>query len=61
MEAMKLQKQVPVTAMLDPKIVIPAIGSAFAKLRRQGTHEARRLYSRPPIKDRAEFYPTKSD
>ena len=32
MEAMKLQKQVPVTAMLDPKIVIPAIGSAFAKL-----------------------------
>src|SRR5271156_6403220 len=32
MEAMKLQKQVPVSAMLDPKIVIPAIGSAFAKL-----------------------------
>ena len=32
MEAMKLQKQVPVTAMLDPKIVIPAIGSAFVKL-----------------------------
>src|SRR6202048_1231822 len=32
METMKLQKQVPVTAMLDPKIVIPAIGSAFAKL-----------------------------
>src|ERR1019366_9453650 len=28
----KLQKQVPVTAMLDPKIVIPAIGSAFVKL-----------------------------
>src|SRR6202795_657795 len=32
MEAMKLQKQVPVRAMLDPKIVIPAIGSAFVKL-----------------------------
>src|SRR6202161_3250920 len=32
MEAMKLQKQVPVSAMLDPKIVIPAIGSAFVKL-----------------------------
>ena len=29
MEAMKLQKQVPVTAMLDPKIVLPAIGSAL--------------------------------
>src|SRR6202522_2371671 len=32
MEAMKLQKQVPVSAMLDPKIVVPAIGSAFVKL-----------------------------
>src|SRR5713226_8688290 len=32
MEAMKLQKRMPVSAMLDPKIVIPAIGSAFAKL-----------------------------
>src|SRR3982075_2192719 len=32
METMKLQKQVPVSAMLDPKIVIPAIGSAFAQL-----------------------------
>ena len=32
MEAMKLQKQVPVSAMLDPKIVLPAIGSAFAGL-----------------------------
>src|ERR1700756_3841253 len=32
MEAMKLQKQDPVSAMLDPKIVMPAIGSAFAKL-----------------------------
>jgi K+-transporting ATPase ATPase B chain len=29
---MKLQKQVPVSAMLDPKIVWPAIGSSFAKL-----------------------------
>src|SRR5258708_33215152 len=32
METMKLQKQVPVSAMLDPKIVLPAIWSAFAKL-----------------------------
>jgi potassium-transporting ATPase ATP-binding subunit len=32
MDTMKLQKQVPVSAMLDPKIVFPAIGSAFAKL-----------------------------
>ena len=32
MEAMKLQKRMPVSAMLDPKIVIPALGSAVAKL-----------------------------
>jgi potassium-transporting ATPase ATP-binding subunit len=32
METMKLQKQVPVTAMLDPKIVVPAIASSFVKL-----------------------------
>src|SRR5476649_895723 len=32
METMKLQKQVPVSAMLDPKIVVPAIGSALVKL-----------------------------
>ena len=32
MEAMKLQKQVPVSAMLDQKIVFPAIGASFAKL-----------------------------
>src|SRR3954464_11399378 len=32
METMKLQKQVPVSAMLDPNIVLPAIGSAFGKL-----------------------------
>src|ERR1700690_306801 len=32
METMKLQKRVPVSAMLDPKIVFPAIGSAFVKL-----------------------------
>jgi potassium-transporting ATPase ATP-binding subunit len=32
MEALKLQKQAPVSAMLDPKIVLPAIGSAIAKL-----------------------------
>eukprot|EP01035_Chromulina_nebulosa_P061476 gene61476-84091_t len=32
METLKLQKRVPVSAMLDPKIVVPAIGSAFKKL-----------------------------
>src|ERR1700686_561144 len=32
MKALKLQKQVKASAMLDPKIVLPAIGSAFVKL-----------------------------
>src|SRR5664279_1627191 len=32
MEVVKLNKRMPVSAMLDPKIVLPAIGSAFAKL-----------------------------
>src|SRR5437588_10314412 len=32
METMKLQKKVTASAMLDPKIVVPAIRSAFAKL-----------------------------
>ena len=32
MEAMKLQKKVTASTMLDPKIVMPAIGSAFVKL-----------------------------
>ncbi|MDE2241426.1 MAG: potassium-transporting ATPase subunit KdpB [Bradyrhizobium sp.] len=32
MEAMKLQKRVAVSTMLDPRIVMPAIGSAIAKL-----------------------------
>ena len=32
METMKLQKRVPVSAMLDPRIVFPAIGSSFVKL-----------------------------
>src|SRR5579859_4422357 len=32
METMKLQKRVAVSAMLDPKIVAPAVGSALAKL-----------------------------
>src|SRR5271165_2700162 len=32
METMKLQKKTPVSAMFDPKIVIPAIGSAVKKL-----------------------------
>jgi K+-transporting ATPase ATPase B chain len=32
MEVVKLNKRMPVSAMLDPKIVVPAIGSAFLKL-----------------------------
>jgi K+-transporting ATPase ATPase B chain len=32
METSKLRRQMPVTALTDPKIVVPAIGSAFAKL-----------------------------
>ena len=32
MEMIKNSKRAPVTAMLDPKIVIPALGSAFVKL-----------------------------
>jgi K+-transporting ATPase ATPase B chain len=32
MEALKLQKQAPVSALLDPKIVLPAIRAAFVKL-----------------------------
>ncbi|MGL4556999.1 MAG: hypothetical protein ACRCV5_05825, partial [Afipia sp.] len=32
METVKLQKRTTGSAMLDPKIVFPAIGSAFAKL-----------------------------
>src|SRR3979411_1952802 len=32
METLKLQKRAPVSTMLDPKIVMPAIGSAFVKL-----------------------------
>ncbi|HEY8332575.1 MAG TPA: potassium-transporting ATPase subunit KdpB [Tardiphaga sp.] len=32
METLKLQKRVPMSAMLDAKIVVPAIGFAFAKL-----------------------------
>src|ERR1700716_4197668 len=32
MEPLKLQKQAPVSALLDPKIVMPAIGAAFVKL-----------------------------
>src|SRR6218665_4183514 len=32
METLKLQKRVPVSAMLDAKIVLPAIRSAFTKL-----------------------------
>src|SRR6202049_3913097 len=32
METLKLQKRAPVSTMLDPKIVIPAIGSSFVKL-----------------------------
>src|ERR1700738_2459305 len=32
MEVVKTNKRAPVSTMLDPKIVMPAIGSAFAKL-----------------------------
>src|SRR6266481_767996 len=32
MEVVKMNKRMPVSAMLDPKIVMPAIGSAFVKL-----------------------------
>src|SRR6202035_1686541 len=32
METSTLRKQMPVSALLDPKIVVPAIGSAFVKL-----------------------------
>ena len=32
METVKLQKRTPVSAMLDPKVVWPAIGAAFTKL-----------------------------
>ncbi len=32
METSKLRKRAPVTALLDPKIVVPAIGQAFVKL-----------------------------
>ena len=32
METSKLRRRMPVSALTDPKILIPAIGSAFAKL-----------------------------
>ena len=32
METSKLRKRMPVTTLLDPKIVVPAIGQAFVKL-----------------------------
>ena len=32
MDASKLRKQMPVTALIDRKIVLPAIASAFVKL-----------------------------
>ena len=32
MEASHLRKRMPVSALFDPKIVVPAIGSAFVKL-----------------------------
>src|SRR3982074_1117748 len=32
MEAANIRKRMPVSALLDPKIVMPAIGSAFVKL-----------------------------
>ena len=42
MEAMKLQKKVTASAMLDPKILLPAIKSAFVKL------DPRRMMSKCP-------------
>jgi K+-transporting ATPase ATPase B chain len=32
METAKLRKRMPATTLLDPAIVIPAIGQAFVKL-----------------------------
>src|SRR5262249_29694551 len=32
METAQIRKRVPVSALFDPKIVVPAIGSAFVKL-----------------------------
>src|ERR1700730_15400006 len=32
METSQIRKRMPVSALIDPKIVIPAIGSAFVKL-----------------------------
>src|SRR6516162_4423535 len=32
METSQIRKRMPVSALFDPKIVVPAIGSAFAKL-----------------------------
>ena len=32
MDTSLLRKRMPVSALLDPKIVLPAIGSAFVKL-----------------------------
>src|SRR3977135_3671772 len=32
METSQMRKQMPVSALFDPKIVVPAIGSAFVKL-----------------------------
>jgi K+-transporting ATPase ATPase B chain len=43
MESSTLRKRTPMTALLDPRIVFPAIGSAFAKL------DPRTLASNPII------------
>ena len=32
METSHTRKRMPVTALTDPKIIVPAIGAAFAKL-----------------------------
>ena len=32
METSKIRKRMPVATMLDPQIVVPAIGQAFVKL-----------------------------
>ena len=42
METMKLQKRAPMSAMLDPKIVVPAIRASFTKLDPRLVAELRR-------------------
>src|SRR5450631_971287 len=41
METSNIRKRMPVSALVDPKIVLPAVGSAFVKL------DPRTLYKNP--------------